>query len=108
MEEDKRLPRSYVWTVIALCVLPTLAHLAGADFGSPPIDPPAVEGENLVDRLHVALTGSFVHTILEWSFGPLPDEVQRQLQALEDPEELDRLSDRLLEARSLEELGLAV
>ncbi len=44
----------------------------------------------------------------ERRFGPLPEEMQKHLLALEDTEELNRLSDRLLEARSLNELGLAV
>jgi predicted transposase YdaD len=39
-------------------------------------------------------------------FGPLPEEMQKRLLAVEDTDELNRLSDRLLEARSLQELGL--
>ncbi len=44
--------------------------------------------------------------MVEHRFGPLPEEMQKHLLALRDPDELNRLSDRLLEARSLEELGL--
>ena len=67
---EERLPRIYVWVVVVLCALPTVANIAGVDFGSPPIDLAAVypdEGGELVRQLHVRLTGSFVHTILEWS-----------------------------------------
>ena len=44
--------------------------------------------------------------LMERRFGPLPEAVRQRLQALQELEELDRLSDRLLTARSLEELGL--
>jgi hypothetical protein len=39
-------------------------------------------------------------------FGPLPDATLRRLQALRSPEELGRLAERILDARSLDDLGL--
>jgi hypothetical protein len=44
---------------------------------------------------------------LESRFPPLPDEVSRRLSAIESKDELTRLAERVLSARSLEELGLA-
>ncbi len=44
---------------------------------------------------------------LKHRFGPLPREIQQRLEALDDPQELDRLSEQLLDARSLADLGLA-
>ena len=70
MGTENRLPRSTVWLVVALCLLPTLARLLGLDLGSSPIDPEALEGAaglGLVDQLHRQLAGSFVHTLFEWS-----------------------------------------
>lgn len=39
-------------------------------------------------------------------FGPLPDATLRRLQELRSPEELGRLAERILDARSLDDLGL--
>ena len=44
---------------------------------------------------------------LERRFSPLPDEVGRRLSAIDSKDELTRLAERVLSARSLEELGLA-
>jgi flagellar biosynthesis/type III secretory pathway protein FliH len=44
---------------------------------------------------------------LERRFSPLPDEVSRRLSAIESKDELTQLAERVLSARSLEELGLA-
>ena len=44
---------------------------------------------------------------IEHRFGPLPQKIQQRLETLEDPHELDRLSEQLLDARSLADLGLA-
>lgn len=54
----------------------------------------AEEGRRMVVRL------------TEHRFGPLAEEDRRRIQAIESTDELERLYDRLLEARSLEELGL--
>ena len=44
---------------------------------------------------------------LEHRFGPLPQEVRGCVEGLDDQSELDRLSDQLLDASSLAELGLS-
>ncbi len=45
--------------------------------------------------------------LIERRFGPLPEPARQRLMNLEDPEALDRLSDQVLDARSLAELGLS-
>ncbi len=47
---SERLPKSMVFSVLFVCLLPWVLILAGVDFGS-----------------HDALSGAFIHTILEWS-----------------------------------------
>jgi serine phosphatase RsbU (regulator of sigma subunit) len=69
---DDKMPRPIVWTVVALCVVPFLLGLVGVDFGSTgaPLDLHAAEGWSplqLADRMHHALAGSFLHTLLEWT-----------------------------------------
>ena len=44
---------------------------------------------------------------LERRFGPLPSRALERLAAIRDPNALDELGQRLLDARSLDELGLA-
>jgi flagellar biosynthesis/type III secretory pathway protein FliH len=44
---------------------------------------------------------------LERRFPPLPDEVSRRLSAIDSQAELTRLAEKVISARSLEELGLA-
>lgn len=44
---------------------------------------------------------------LEKRFGPLSATARERLEAIDDPEALDRLGDRIFDARSLDELGLA-
>jgi len=39
-------------------------------------------------------------------FGPLPEATLRRLQELRSPEEIEGLAERVLDARSLEDLGL--
>jgi len=39
-------------------------------------------------------------------FGPLPDATLRRIQEIRSPEELGRLAERILDARSLDDLGL--
>lgn len=43
---------------------------------------------------------------LERRFGPLPEATVKRVQALTSPEELSRLAARLLDAPSLDDLGL--
>lgn len=66
------LPKQVTWAVAIVCVLPSLLHLAGVDFGtrSPLIGPEDLVGLSpamISDHLHHSLSGSFTHTILEWS-----------------------------------------
>jgi hypothetical protein len=44
--------------------------------------------------------------LLGHRFGPLPDATVERVQALTSPEELARLAERVLDARSLDDLGL--
>lgn len=66
-----RIPVQLVWAVVGICVLPSLLNLLGVDFGSPsqtlnaPL-PNTTKGE-IIDVMHYTLSGSFTHTILEWS-----------------------------------------
>lgn len=50
---------------------------------------------------------SLLLTQMENRFGPLPAKIRTQVEAIESPEELSRLAARVLDARSLEEMGLA-
>ena len=43
---------------------------------------------------------------IEYRFGSLSDACRHQLERIEDPQEIDRLARRLVEARSLQDLGL--
>lgn len=44
--------------------------------------------------------------LLERRFGPLPDAARKRVQSLSAPEELSRLAERVLDARTLEDLDL--
>lgn len=44
--------------------------------------------------------------MLERRFGPLPDKTRKRLGAIDSSEELSKLGDRVLDARSLDDLGL--
>lgn len=68
--ENIRLPNVFIGSVIAICVLPFLLNLCGADFTSrgEPLDlaaAPAWEQPQLLDAMFYALPGPFVHTIFE-------------------------------------------
>jgi hypothetical protein len=43
---------------------------------------------------------------LRHKFGELPESVEAKINAIETEEELDKLSDLILDANSLEEMGL--
>ena len=43
---------------------------------------------------------------IEYRFGSLSDACRRQLERIEDPQEIDQLARRLVEAQSLRDLGL--
>ena len=71
-EDPNRLPRNLVLGIIGVCLAPFLLHLLGIDFSSPTHAPPnpaapGMSGAVLSDMLHRSLSGSFLHTILEWS-----------------------------------------
>ncbi len=64
-----KLPSGLVAAVIVVCVVPIVFTLLGVDFGSRPAPsrPPAtggMQGVELADTLHQALSGSFTHTLL--------------------------------------------
>ena len=70
--KKSKIPKQLVWAVVAVCVLPLLLNLVGVDFGSPrlPLEVPAVSGmasHELTDAMHRVLSGSHIHTLLEWS-----------------------------------------
>ncbi len=71
LHRDK-LPTPVILTVVAICIAPFILNLFGIDFGSEerPFDPAASVGlapQQLIDSLFESLSGSFTHTILEWS-----------------------------------------
>lgn len=66
-----KIPVQWVWAVVVICVLPSLLNLLGVDFGSPS---QTFDGslsnttkDKVIDVMHYTLSGSFTHTILEWS-----------------------------------------
>jgi two-component system, NtrC family, sensor kinase len=67
-----RLPLPLIWFIWAICLLPFCFNLLGINFDSSSIPFEASAYQNLaqheiIDKLHYTLSGSFVHTILEWS-----------------------------------------
>ena len=44
--------------------------------------------------------------LIERRFGPLPEERRRSVEAITSPIRLKRLADKILTARSLDEMGL--
>ncbi|MEM9771500.1 MAG: ATP-binding protein [Cyanobacteria bacterium P01_D01_bin.73] len=66
-----RLPRQLVLGIVGICLIPFLLEIFGVNFGSPSPAPPNPESGlsslALSDMLHRSLSGSFLHTILEWS-----------------------------------------
>lgn len=66
------LPREITVLVAVACVLPLALKLLGVDLGfePPPQDGATLalrQGQELVDALHRALRGSFVHLLLDWT-----------------------------------------
>lgn len=68
-----RITLELFWMVVFVCILPIMLNLLGANFGSPPQASYAFATHHLddkkqtIDVMHYALSGSFTHTILEWS-----------------------------------------
>ncbi len=66
------VPRPFAIAVIAVCAIPMLMTLAGADFGSAAahFDKSTISGmpgPRVGDYMVTTLSGNFTHTILEWS-----------------------------------------
>jgi len=66
------LPRQLAIAILCICLLPITLNLMGVDFGTypPELDLEAatsLTSNQLIDTLHHTLSGSFTHTILEWS-----------------------------------------
>lgn len=67
-----RLPTVLTGLIILICVLPFLFNILGVSFASNPIPLDAdtvgqLLPQELTERMHRALVGSYTHTILEWS-----------------------------------------
>ncbi|NJM73002.1 MAG: hypothetical protein HC862_24240 [Scytonema sp. RU_4_4] len=71
MKRTSRIPVQWVWAVVVICMLPSFLNLLGVDFGSPSqtldISLPNMTKGKVIDVMHYTLSGSFTHTILEWS-----------------------------------------
>jgi len=71
-KQHLHLPRQLAIAILCICLLPTTLNLLGIDFGSyaPELNLealPNLTSNQLTDTLHQTLSGSFTHTILEWS-----------------------------------------
>lgn len=67
-----KIPTQLAWAVLVICMLPISLNLLGLDFGSPTqvFDARAalsMTQSEVINALHYKLSGSFTHTILEWS-----------------------------------------
>ena len=67
IEEEYRLPRSIVIAVVAICVIPFLMHLIGADFGNAIHVPATSVSQMTTDDMFYQLSGGFTHALLEWT-----------------------------------------
>lgn len=67
--QTARLPPLIVWLIWGICFTPFFLNLCGINFGSVSVefDPNNIVDATVVDALHRSLSGSFTHTILEWS-----------------------------------------
>ena len=69
------LPKLLTAAVVAICLLPFILNQLGADFGSASssVSNGAIQSwleqspNQVIEQLHYTLSGSFIHTILEWS-----------------------------------------
>lgn len=67
---ESKIPREVIFAVIAICVLPFLLNLMGVDFGTQKksFDISSLASNiKATDAIHKSLSGSFTHTILEWT-----------------------------------------
>lgn len=72
MIKKTKLPKQVVWAVLAISTLPFVLNLLGVNFDSiqQPFDltiSPEMSKYQKLDALYHSLSGSFIHTILEWS-----------------------------------------
>ncbi|MEC4681364.1 MAG: MASE3 domain-containing protein, partial [Nitrospirota bacterium] len=72
IETTGRMPRSLIWAMLVICVSPFLLNLVGVDFGSskpgfPWADVPTMASHEKIDAMFYTLSGSFTHTLLEWT-----------------------------------------
>ncbi len=72
MRTTTTIPTQVVLAVFVICVLPFLLNLLGVDFGSHgrefnAYDALKMNNGKVIDAMHYTLSGSFTHTILEWS-----------------------------------------
>jgi len=66
------LPKGFTWAIVSICVLPLLLNFFGVDFKTQKnhFDNSLLLGMSpgeVADFMHYSLSGSFVHTLLEWS-----------------------------------------
>lgn len=67
-----RMPRALIWAMLTICAAPFLLNIVGVDFGSskpgfPWADVPNMAPHERVDAAFHMLSGSFTHTLLEWT-----------------------------------------
>ncbi len=72
MYPEVKVPKMFIGGVLVFCALPTVLNILGFDFASSSgfLDPDIsmeLTGTRQTDNLFHALSGSFTHTILEWS-----------------------------------------
>lgn len=72
IEIPGRMPRSLIWAILAICAAPFCLNLVGVDFGSskpgfPWADAPTMAPHEKIDAMFHTLSGSFTHTLLEWT-----------------------------------------
>lgn len=72
MDSQLKLPKLFIGCIVGICILPFLLNLFGFDFASEkrPFDLDTAQDllpHQLVDSMFYSLSGSFTHTILEWS-----------------------------------------
>jgi len=69
---EVKIPAQLIWLIGGICLLPFLLGLLGMDFGTqgkpfPFSEAVGMAGHEQVDAMHRTLSGSFWHTIHEWS-----------------------------------------
>ena len=67
-----KIPKAFIWATICISILPLLLNMIGVEFGSTirPFDlelAKQLSSTDLLDLMYANLSGSFTHTLLEWS-----------------------------------------